>query len=321
MYNRSFSSLIADSEPGACIENTKKKSKKLNSQKTMNYKRFFFVFLVTMSISLSYLFAGDETVSNEKTFAESSKWFRKYGDYLVYLTVQRASTRGYSMSVFSDKTAFETSIAKRLRIGSPSDNFHWGIEFGLFTSLNRHNVWNFTNLCVEGKLGFFGLIDLKPAVLLVELTHYCSNLLQGAPEFRDPIKYSQYGFYHQLFYPASMESIPGLKFIKLYYGAGVYFYQYPKSHHIPFDLGIEIESKSFLSSNKGIHLGIHMSYTGMRNLTPTRSVMFGWGALSDPSLSSLPFSIGVFYQWGQDARGQYFEEDRKIFGIRFNIMY
>jgi hypothetical protein len=279
------------------------------------------MFLFLMAIPLSYFFAGDEMPSSQETSAESSQWFHNYGDYLIYLTVQRASPRGYMMSVFSDKTAFETSVGKRLRIGSLSDNFHWGIEIGLFTSLNRYNVWNFTNLCVEGKYGLFGIYDLKPAVLLVELAHYCSNLLQGATEFRDPIKYSQYGVYHQVFYPASIKSIPGLKMIKPYYGAGVYFYQYPESLHIPFDLGIEIESKPFLSSNKGLHIGIHMSYTGMRNLIPTRSVMASWGTLSDPTLSSLPFSIGVFYQWGQDARGQYYEEDREIFGVRLNIMY
>ncbi len=287
----------------------------------MNSYRIIWIFLVALLLPFSALFAADESISSEKTFSESSPWFRKYGDYLVYLTVQRASPRGYTMSVFSDKTSFETSIAKRLRIGSLSDNFHWGIEFGLFTSLNRYDVWNFSNLCVEGKLGFFALVDLKPAVLLVEVGHYCSNLLQGAPEFRDPIKYSQYGFYHQVFYPASIQSIPGLKLIKPYYGAGVYFYQYPKSHHIPFDLGVEIESKPFLSSHKGIHIGIHMSYTGMRNLIPTRSVTASWGTLSDPGLDSLPFSIGVFYQWGQDARGQYYEQDREIFGIRLNIIY
>ena len=287
----------------------------------MNAKRIICAFLVAMSIPLSCLFAADEAVSDEKTYTESSQWFRTYGDYLVYLTVQRASPRGFMMSVFSDKTAFETSVAKRLRIGSLSDNFHWGLEIGLFTSLDRYNVWNFTNLCIEGKLGIFGLVDLKPAVLLVEMAQYCSNLLQGAPEFRDPIKYSQYGFYHQVFYPASVKSIPGLKLIKPYYGAGVYFYQYPKSHHIPFDLGVEIESKPFLSSNKGIHIGAHMSYTGMRNLTPTRSLMVSWGTLSDPTLGSLPFSIGVFYQWGQDPRGQYYEEEREIFGIKLNIIY
>jgi hypothetical protein len=277
--------------------------------------------IIFMMVPLSSLCADDESASNEKTFTDSSPWFRKYGDYLVYLTVQRASPRAYTMSVFSDKTAFETSIGKRLRIGSLSENFHWGIEFGLFTSLNRYNVWNFSNLCVEGKLGFFVLCDLKPAVLLIEVIHHCSNLLQGAPEFKDPIKYSQYGFYHQVFYPASLEAIPGLKFIKPYYGAGVYFYQYPKSNHIPFDFGVEIESQSFLSSNKGFHIGIHMSYTGMRNLTPTRSLMFGWGTSSDPALSSLPFSIGVFYQWGQDPRGQYYDQDREIFGARLNIVF
>lgn len=287
----------------------------------MDCKRIICLFLVAISISLSCLFAEERAISDEKTFTESSQWFHKFGDYLVYLTVQRASPRGYMMSMFSDKTAFETSIAKRLRIGSLSDNFHWGIEFGLFTSLNRYNVWNFTNLCVEGKLGFFGLVNLGPAVLLIDMAHYCSNLLQGAPEFRDPIRYSQYGFYHQLFFPASIESVPGLKFIKPYYGAGVYFYQYPESSHIPFEFGVEIESKPFLSSNKGMHIGIHVSYTGMRNLVPTQSLSFGWGTLSDPSLSSLPFSIGVFYQWGQDTRGQYYLEDRELFGIRLNIIY
>jgi hypothetical protein len=84
---------------------------------------------------------------------------------------------------------------------------------------------------------------------------------------------------------------------------------------------VELESKPFLSSNKGIHIGIHVSYTGMRNLVPTRSLMFSWGTLSDPSLRSLPFSIGVFFQWGQDARGQYYLEDRELFGVRFNILY
>lgn len=287
----------------------------------MNFKRIIGLFFVAILIQITGLSAVNESVSEEKTFSESSQWFRKYGDYLVYLTIQRASPRGYMMSVFSDKTAFETSIGKRLRIGSLSDSFHWGIEFGLFTSLTRYNVWNFSNLCVEGKLGFFGLIDLKPAVVLFEAAHYCSNLLQGAPEFRDPIKYSQYGFYHQVFYPASIESIPGLKLIKPYYGAGVYFYQYPKSQHIPFDLGMEIESKPFLASTKGFLIGIHISYAGMRSLVPTRSVTVSWGTLSDPGLNSLPFSIGVFYQWGQDARGQFYEQDRELFGIRLNIIY
>jgi hypothetical protein len=287
----------------------------------MSNKRIICALLVMICFSLSGLFAQNKIVSEEKTQENSSSWFHRYGDYLVYLTVQRASPRGYMMSVFSDKTAFETSIAKRLRIGSISERFHWGIEFGLFTSLNRYNVWNFTNLCVEGKLGFFGLIDLKPAVVLIEMSHYCSNLLQGAHEYRDPIKYSQYGFYHQVFYPASIKSIPGLQFIKPYYGAGVYFYQYPKSNHIPFDFGVEIESKPFLSSNKGLHIGIHVSYTGMRNLIPTHSVMASWGTLSDPKLGSLPFSIGVFYQWGQDPRGQYYLEDRELIGIRLNIIY
>jgi hypothetical protein len=278
-------------------------------------------FLITLWVPITGFFAAYGSVSNEKTFTESSQWFRKYGDYLVYLTVQRASPRGFSMSVISDKEAFETSIAKRLRIGSLSDNFHWGIEFGLFTSLNRYNVWNFSNLCVEGKLGLFALVDLKPTIVLFEAAHYCSNLLQGAPEFQNPIKYSQYGFYHQVFLPASIKSIPGMKFIKPYYGAGVYFYQYPKSNHIPFEFGVEIETKPVLSSNKGFHIGIHMYYSGMRNLIPTRSLTFGWGTLSDHSLSSLPFSIGVFYQWGQDARGQYYLADRKLFGVRLNIIY
>jgi hypothetical protein len=293
----------------------------LNSQKTNNYKQIIGAFFIVMIIPFSCLFACDESVSDEKAYTESSHWFRKYGDYLVYLTVQRASPRGYMLSVFTDKTAFETAIAKRLRLGSPSENFHWGVEFGLFTSLNRHGVWNFTNLCIEGKFGIFGLFDLKPAVILVELKHYCSNLLQGAPEFRDPVKYSQYGFYHQVFYPASVGFIPGLKLIKPYYGAGIYFYQFPKLHHIPFDFGVEIESKAFLSSNKGFHIGIHMSYTGTRNLIPTHSLMASWGTLSDATVSSLPFSIGVFYQWGQDARGQYYEQDREIFGIRLNFIY
>lgn len=287
----------------------------------MKLKRSIGILFVAIMVPVTGLLVANEPVSNERFFAESSQWFHKYGDYLVYLAVQRASPRGYMMSVFSDKTEFETSIAKRLRIGSFSDSFHWGIEFGLFTSLIRYNVWNFSNLCVEGKFGLFGLIDLKPAVLLVEVGHYCSNLLQGAPEFRDPIKYSQYGIYHQVFYPASLQFIPGLRSIKPYYGAGVYFYQYPKSQHIPFELGVEIESKPFLSSNNGLHIGIHTIYSGMRNLVPTRSVMFGWGTLSDPGIDSLPFSIGVFYQWGQDARGQYYAQDREIFGIRLNIIY
>ena len=294
--------------------------KDVDYQKMIN-KRILCVVFVVMFILLSNLLAEDETTSDKKAFTESSPWFHKNADYLVYLTVQRASPRGYSLSVLSDKDDFETSIAKRLRIGSLSENFHWGIEFGLFTSLSRYNIWNFSNLCIEGKFGLFALCDLKPAVLLIEMAHYCSNLLQGAPDFRDPIKYSQYGFYHQLFYPASIESIPCLKFIKPYYGAGVYFYQYPKSYNIPFEFGMEIESKPFLSSNKGIHIGIHMSYTGMRNLIPTRCLTFGWGTLSDPSLSSLPFSIAIFYQWGQDARGQYYLEDRELFGVRLNIIY
>jgi hypothetical protein len=287
----------------------------------MNKGKGLCVVFVVLFLPLSYLFAEENPASVFNTFTESSQWFRKYGDYLVYLAVERASPRGYMISVFSDKSTFETSIGKRLRIGSLSDNVHWGIEFGLHTSLERYNVWNFTNLCIEGKLGFFGLVNLEPAVLLVEMSHYCSNLLQGAPNFRNPIKYSQYGFYHQVFYPASIKSFPGLKFIKPYYGAGVYFYQYPKSVHIPFDFGLEIESKPFLSANKGIMISVHMAYTGMRNLIPTRSVMFGWGTLSDPELSSLPFSIGVFYQWGQDPRGQYYMEDRELIGIRLNIIY
>ena len=296
------------------------KRKRLKRHKSYSYVQIVCVLFFVL-VPLTLLCDDDKLVLDKKTFTDSSQWFRKYADYLVYLTILRSSPRSYMMSVFSDKTNFETSVGKRLRIGSITDRLHWGIEFCLFTSLERYNVWNFSNLCAEGKFGFFGLVDLRPAVLLVEINHYCSNFLQGAPEFRDSIKYSQYGLYHQVFYPASLESLPGLRSIKPYYGAGVYFYQYPQSRHIPFDFGVEIESKPFLSSTKGFFIGIHMSYTGMRNLTPTRSLMFGWGTSSDPALSSLPFSIGVFYQWGQDPRGQYYEQDLEIFGIRLNIFY
>jgi hypothetical protein len=295
--------------------------KRLCGHRTQQYRRIVLVLCVCLLISLSCLIARGQSHEAAEAYKESEIWFRNYGDYLVSLTVQQASPRGYMMSVFSDKTDFETSIAKRLRLGSLGTTFHWGIEFALFTSLERYGAWNFKNLCVDGKYGIFGCFDLKPAVLLVELAHYCSNLLQGAPEFRDPIRYSQYGFYHQVFLPASIESIPGLRLIKPYYGAGVYFYQYPQSNHIPFDFGVEIESKAFLSSYKGIHIGIHMSYTGIRNLIPTRSLMASWGTLSDPTISTLPFTMGVFYQWGQDARGQYYLEDRSIFGFRVNLFY
>ncbi len=225
------------------------------------------------------------------------------------------------LSVFSDATFFETSIGKRLRLGSLGDTFHWGIEFGLFTSLKRYGAWNFKNLSVDGKYGIFGCFDLKPTILLIELAHYCSNFLQGAFEFAAPIRYSQYFVYGHLYFPASVRSIPGLRFAKPYIGVGYYFAQYPQSHHIPFDFGIEIESKGFLSSRHGFHVGFHSTYTGMQDLVPTHSLNLSWGTLSDVTTSALPFTIGVFYQWGQDARGQYYLEDRSIFGFRVNLLY
>ncbi|MGD9347515.1 MAG: hypothetical protein PVH84_16740, partial [Candidatus Aminicenantes bacterium] len=107
----------------------------MKDRKVENYKKNICLLFVLISLTASFVFSGVEAVSADNSYTESSRWFRKYGDYLLYLTVQRASPRAYTMSVFSDKTAFETSIGKRLRIGSLSDKFHWGIEFGLFTSL------------------------------------------------------------------------------------------------------------------------------------------------------------------------------------------
>jgi len=266
--------------------------------------------------------AENKPESNTRAAKEPKPWFRHYGDYLVFLTVQQSSPRGFMLSEFSDTTSFETGIAKRLRIGSPAEVFHWGIEFGLFTSQERYGTWNFKNLCVEGRYGLFGLIDLKPVLLLVELTHYCSNFLQGASEFADPIRYSQYFVYGHLYLPTTaVKAIPGLKFAKPYVGAGHYFTQYPQSHHIPFDFGLELESEGVFSSRHGFHLGFHTSYTGMRKLVPTNSLMLSWGTLSDARATSLPFTIGVFYQWGQDPRGQYYLDNRTIFGFRLNILY
>jgi hypothetical protein len=293
--------------------------------------RVFISLILFVSLLLPY--SGLSADSREQQSAETQKhkeskeiqesrlWFRHPGDYLVFLTVQHASPRGFMLSVFSDTTAFETAIGKRLRIGSPSQNFHWGIEFGLFTSLERYGTWNFKNLVVDGRYGLFGLIDLKPTLLLIELAHYCSNYLQGAPEFAEPIRYSQYFIYGHVYFPTPIRSIPGLKFAKPYAGAGYYFTQYPDSYHIPFDFGIELETNGVMSSRHGLHIGFHTSYTGMRKLIPTHSLNLSWGTLTDARTASLPFTFGIFYQWGQDSRGQYYLNDRRIFGFRLNIVF
>jgi len=285
-------------------------------------KRFILVLFILILVASASLSDENKENSGDKAIRESSKWFREYGDYLVYLTLQRASPRGYMLIVSSNMNSFEIGIGKRLRIGSPAKNFHWGIEFSIFTSSNRYGVWNFKNICCDAKYGVFGLLDLKPAIFLLEIAHYCSNFLQGAPEFSHPIKYSQYFIYGKLFYPVtSLNFVPGIKSVKPYFGLGTYLYQYPKSNHIPFDFGIEIESKEFLFPHKVIHLDFHCSFNGMKRLIPTCCLFFGWGTSSEVTIGSLPFSIGLLYQWGQDARGQFYQQRRKLLGIRFNLIF
>lgn len=293
----------------------------MNGQRSKKNKKIALVIFVVLFVPLSCLFARDEGKSAGEILPESKSWFRNYGDYLVFLTVQQASPRGYMLSVFSDATFFETAIGKRLRLSSLGDRFHWGIEFGLFTSLERYGAWNFKNLCVDGKYGIFGCFDLKPTIFLVEFAHYCSNFLQGVFDTASPIRYSQYFVYGHFYFPTRLKAIPGLKFAKPYLGAGYYIVQYPRSHHIPFDFGLELETKGVFSSSHGFHIGFHSTYTGMKNLVPTHSVTFSWGTLSEATINSLPFTIGLFYQWGRDARGQYYLEDRDLFGFRVNILY
>lgn len=252
---------------------------------------------------------------------ETLKWFREDGDYLVHLTLQEASPRDHMLFVLSDMSSFETGIGKRLRLGSPSKRFHWGIEFSLFTSMTRYGVWNFKNISCDATYGFFGLLHFKPAILLFRLGHYCSNLLQGAPQFSRPIRFSQYFVAGELHCPLSLRSVPGLKALTPYFGLGAYVYQYPKSHHLPFDFGLGVESKEFLFPHKTLRLGIHASFNGMQRLVPTWSLFFGWGTSSGIATRRLPFSAGVFYQWGQDARGQFYQQRRRLLGIKINLIY
>jgi hypothetical protein len=257
-----------------------------NSVRVKRTLLIIFVTILMYSVCLSH---EDKENSVDESRSEASRWFRNFGDYLVYLTLPKASPRAHMLFISSDWTSFETGVGKRLRLSSIGQDFHWGIEIGLFTSLNKYG--------------------------------FCSNLLQGAPEFKKPIKYSQYSVYGQFFFPVTNLHSAGVRSVKPYFGLGAYYYQNPKSKHIPFDFGIEIESGKFLLSQKALHLGFHCSFTGMLRLVPTCSLFFGWGTSSEATISSLPFSIGVIYQWGQDARGQYYEQRRQLLGIRFNIMY
>lgn len=289
-----------------------------NSVRVKRTLLIIFVTILMYSVCLSH---EDKENSVDESRSEASRWFRNFGDYLVYLTLPKASPRAHMLFISSDWTSFETGVGKRLRLSSIGQDFHWGIEIGLFTSLNKYGFWNFKNISVDGKYGIFGLFHLKPLIFLLRLNHHCSNLLQGAPEFKKPIKYSQYSVYGQFFFPVTNLHSAGVRSVKPYFGLGAYYYQNPKSKHIPFDFGIEIESGKFLLSQKALHLGFHCSFTGMLRLVPTCSLFFGWGTSSEATISSLPFSIGVIYQWGQDARGQYYEQRRQLLGIRFNIMY
>lgn len=291
----------------------------MNDKKKRKIEMIFFIFICITSICFSVENRED---SGSESVSESSKWFRKYGDYLVYLTLQKASPREHMLFVSSNWSFFETGVGKRLRLGSPTKDFHWGIEFSIFTSLTRYGVWNFKNICCDAKYGFFGLFHVKPLIFLIRLNHYCSNLLQGAPEFSQPIKFSQYSIYGQFFCPAkTLSFIPGVKLIKPYFGFGTNLHQFPESHHIPFDFGIEIEFQEFIFPHKALHIGFHCAYNGMRRLVPTCSLFLGWGTLDEVTVDSLPFSIGVFYQWGQDARGQFYQQNRELLGARFNIVF
>jgi hypothetical protein len=252
---------------------------------------------------------------------ESANWFRDEGDYLVHLTLRDASPRDPLLFVLSDMSSFETCIGKRLRLGSPAKWFHWGIDFSVFTSLTRYGVWNFKNITCDARYGLFGLFYIKPAILLLRLGHDCSNFLQGAPEFSKPIRFSQYYVYGRLLWPISLDSVPGIKSLKPYAGVGAYLYQYPQSCHLPFDFGLGIESKEFLFPHKTLHLGIDCSFNGMQRYAPTCGLFLGWGTSTEITNPRLPFSFGVFYQWGQDARGQYYERKRRLLGIKINMFY
>jgi len=253
---------------------------------------------------------------------EAANWFRTEGDYLVHLTLGEASPRDQILFVLSDLDSFETGIGKRLRLGSPARWFHWGIDFGLFTSLTRYGVWNFKNITCDARYGFFGLIHAKPAILLLRLGHDCSNFLQGAPEFSRPIRFSQYYVSGRLLCPVPLpESVPGLKSLKPYAGIGAYFYQYPESRHPPFEFGLEIESREFLFPDKTLRFEIYYAFNGMISLAPSGSLFLGWGTANRISNRRLPFSLGLYYQWGQDPRGQYYERKRRLLGIKVNMFY
>lgn len=260
--------------------------------------------------------------SQKDSGRESWIRFRTEGDDLVHLTLVEASPRNQILFVFSDLESFETGVGKRLRLGSPARWFHWGIDFGLFTSLARYGVWNFRNISCDATYGVFGLIHAEPAILLLRLGHDCSNLLQGAPEFSQPIRFSQYYVYSRLLYPVSLPaSTPVFKSLKPYAGIGAYIYQYPESHHLPFDFGFEIEFKEFLFPEKTLRFGVDLSCNGMTRYAPTGSLFLGWGTSKDIDARRLPFSIGLVYQWGQDARGQYHDQERRLLGIKINLFY
>jgi hypothetical protein len=285
-------------------------------------KKFIFVILILFYISSICISNENKEYLDNEESKKDCGWFREYGDYLVYLTLQNASPKEYLLSISSNMSFFETGIGKRLRIGSPVKDIHWGIEFGLFTSLKKIDVWSFKNISSDGKYGIFSLFDLKQAILLIRLAHYCSNLLQGGLNLTQPIKYSQYFIYSQLFFPMSnLKPVPCIKLIKPYFGVGAYFVQFPESHHLPFDFGIEIESIDFLLPYKALLLEFHCIFNGMQSLVPTFNLLLGWGSSSDIKINSLPFLIAAFYQWGQDARGQFFQQRRELFGIRFNLIY
>ena len=98
MNIRRFSRLNARSGPLNDMQEFCKFMKK-TKQKTMNKEKGICAVIFVLFVLLSSLFAEDKAIANRYPFKDSSQWFRKYGDYLAYLTVQRASPRGYMISV------------------------------------------------------------------------------------------------------------------------------------------------------------------------------------------------------------------------------
>jgi hypothetical protein len=59
----------------------------------------------------------------------------------------------------------------------------------------------------------------------------------------------------------------------------------------------------------------------MIRYAPTCSLFLGWGTSTEITDSRMPFSLGLFYEWGQDARGQYYDRKRRLLGIKINFFY